>query len=112
MDKQKLIRNGVVLGIVLAGIGLSLGYVGHLVHADPFARFGKAAPGSESIMATLKDVDMKHYHKDQLIGEAHVGEVDLMNDRQTFNLYRVYNGVLYTDHGKIDFTADSATWDA
>ena len=101
MDRQKLIRNGLLVGIVLAGIGLSFGYVRHLVRGDPFSRFGKVSPGSGSVMATMRDVDMRHYHKDQLIGQAHVGEVDLMSDRQTFNLERVYNGVLYTDQGKI-----------
>ena len=112
MDRQKLIRNGVILGLVLVGAGLGVGYVGHLIHADPFARFGKVNPGAGSIMATLKDVDLKQYHKDQLIGQAHVGEVDLKNDQSTFDLQRVYNGVIYSDQGKIDFNADSATWDA
>jgi hypothetical protein len=112
MDKQKLARNGGFLGICVLGIGLAIGYGRHLLRVDPFARFSHDAPNSKSILAKLDDVDMVKYHKDQLVGKAHVGELDIRQDQTNFDLEKVYDGTMMTDQGKVQFSADSANWDA
>lgn len=112
MDRQRLIRNVLIAGIGVAGVALSLGYARHLMGSDPFARFDKRQAGPQDVLASMKDVDMVQYHKDQLISQAHVGQLNMRTDRQTFDLTNVYDGVLYTEDGKIDFRAEQATWDA
>lgn len=112
MDRQRLTRNGIFATIVVVGGALAVGYGRHLIRLDPFANFEHAEPSQQSIMASLKDVDVVQYNKDKLMGSAHVGELDLRQDQRTYDLSKVYNGILYTDHGRIDFTADHGTWDA
>lgn len=112
MDRQRLIRNGLIGVVVLAGVTVSLGYARHLMRVDPFAKFDRRQPGPKDVFARMNDVDMRQYKAGQLIGQAHVGELAMRNDRETFDLTNVYDGVLYTDEGKIDFRADEATWDA
>ena len=112
MDKQRLTRNATFSGLCIAGVGLAIGYGNHLLHSDPFSRFSHNAPPPQSILAKLNNVDIVQYHKDQLVGSAHVGELDIRQDQQTYDLSKVYNGVLATDQGVVKFNADSATWDA
>jgi hypothetical protein len=112
MDKQRLIRNGAFVGICVVAVGLALGYGRHLMRMDPFARFNHPQPTPQSILARMKDVDMVQYEKDKLVGQAHVGELAIRQDQQTFDLSKVTNGVLVTDEGKVNFNADSATWNA
>ena len=101
-----------IVGVVLVGCVLASGYARHLMRIDPFANLANKNLNVNSVMATVKNVDVVQYHKDQLMGRAHVGEMDLRSDRQTFDLSNVYDGVLYTDRGRIDFTAQKAAWDA
>lgn len=111
MDRQKLIRNGLAAGVVLAGMGLALGYVRHLTRVDPFVKFNKSGSAAERL-ATMKDVDMRQYHGGELVGSAHVGELGMRSDRQTFDLNNVVDGVIYTKDGRLEFTAPKATWNA
>ena len=57
MDRQNLIRNGLLAGIALAGVGLGLGYLRHLTGTDPFVKFNKKGSAAE-VLATMKDVDL------------------------------------------------------
>lgn len=112
MDRQRLIRNGLIGVIVLAGVTVSLGYARHLMKADPFARYNRRQPGPQDVLARMQDVSMKQYKAGHLVGQAQIGELAMRNDRQTFDLTNVYDGVMYTDKGRIDFRADQGTWDA
>lgn len=97
---------------MLSGGALGVGYVRHLMGIDPFAGFRRNASNQSDVAIKLNDVELKHYQEGQLISSAHVNELEISRDRQTFDLSGIVDGIYYGEEGRIDFNADEAEWNS
>jgi hypothetical protein len=110
VNTKKVLRNTGLTAALLVGGAFGYRPLVRLVTADPFKHLRTGETSGVGIK--MPDVHLWEYDGDRLIAEAQVDEIDVRQDRQFFDLSRVYNGVYYGDKGNIDFSADSATWNA
>lgn len=94
---------------MISAAGLGYGYVRYLVGIDPFAKLGTERD-LDGVAIKLEDVEMKRWSEGKLVAQAHIGEVDVQQNRQLFDLSKITNGVYYGEEGKIEFEADAAKW--
>ena len=95
------------LAVLIGGI-----YALPLVAKDAFADYKnpKGPLGGETGIQ-LEGVSLRAYDKGKLVAQAEIDKVNVRKDRQFFDFIGIRDGSLFSEEGKIDFSAKSATYD-
>ncbi len=112
LRSNSLARTLIITFAALAAMVLFFLWLRAIATVDPFARLRTPSQIASIVVIRLEDVDLRHYSGSKLRTEAHVGRVDVRQDRQYLDLYGVTDGVFYSDQGSFKFAADTANWSA